>query len=275
MKRTAALLAVTAVVITACGGGDDATETTTIADPGAAVLSVTSEGGFVPVEFNLDRMPRYLVTGDRTLYYQGPVPAIFPGPILANVQVTSIDAASWDEIMDLVERLGLPDIDERIDNSGAEMVADASTEFITYYDESGAHRLGVYALGLTEGAGSDDRLFAGEIVEILDGATATGESTTYTPDRLQVAAGPGTAEPGISTVEPWPIETAFAEMDDWGAGWSCTTVEGDSVESLLATFSAANQATLWDTGSETLAIRARPLLPGETGCGGAPQGMSG
>lgn len=274
MKPNTSLVAVALVTLAlaiACNDGDS-TGSTLPADPEAVVLTVTSEGGFVPVEFNLDRMPRYLVAADRTLYYQGPVPAIFPGPLLANVQVTTIDETTWAEIISLVEDLGLPDIDERIDNTGAEMIADATTEFITYNDDNGAHRLGIYALGLTEAPGSTDRVLAGEIVELLDAATATGESVSYQPERLQVAAGPGTAEAGFSTVEPWPLDTTYADMAEWSIGWRCVTVEGPAVPGLVEVFNAANQATLWDTGTETLAIRARPLLPGEVGCEGAPRG---
>ena len=273
MKRTITTLVALALAAVACGGAGDSSDTTVAGNPDTVLLTITSEGGFIPVEFNLDRMPRYQLMTDGTLFYQGPVPAIFPGPMLTNVQVTSLDTAVHDEVLALIDELGLPGIDEQIDNSGAETIADASTEFVTYYDETGTHRLGVYALGLTDGVNrSPERLLMTELVEILDEATATGESTPYQPEVLQVAAGPGVAEPGMSTVEPWPLEVAFSDMDEWGAGWRCSSVEGEVVDSLIQVFSEANQATLWDTGDEELALRARPLLPGETACGGAPQG---
>src|SRR5690606_23412297 len=116
-----------------------------------------SEGGFVPVEFNLDRMPRYQLMADSTLFFQGPVPEIYPGPLMPNIQKTKVGESVMDDVRALVDELGLADIDERIDDSGSELVADATTEFITYLDENGAHRLGVYALGLTEGTQSTDR----------------------------------------------------------------------------------------------------------------------
>jgi hypothetical protein len=181
MKRAMTLFTVLGLALAACGG-DDATETTipttgptsTAGDSPQNVtssdvlLTVTSEGGFVPVEFNLDRMPRYVLLADGTLFYQGPVPAIFPGPLLPNVQVTEVTATQMDEILQLVEEMGLPEIDEFIDDSNAEMVADATTEFITYYDENGTHRLGIYALGITEGGGSTERILANELIEVLE-----------------------------------------------------------------------------------------------------------
>lgn len=277
MRRTISIVAF-ATLLAACGSGESSETTVGTAPPTTAggnadsvVLTVTSEGGFVPVEFNLDRLPRFQLMSDGRLFSVGPVPAIFPGPMLTNVQVTMVDDDLRGEIDALIEELGLADIDERIDDSGAEMIADATTEFITYHDESGTHRLGIYALGLTEGVpASSDRILATELVEILDEAAATGEATTYIPEQLQVAAGPGMEEPGMSTEQPWPLNMDFEDMADWGVGWRCTAVSGDAVAPLLEIFGEANQATLW--GPDRLGIRARPLLPGETACGGAPAG---
>jgi hypothetical protein len=286
MKRAMTLFTVLGLALAACGG-DDATETTipttgptsTAGDSPQNVsnsdvlLTITSEGGFVPVEFNLDRMPRYVLLADGTLFYQGPVPAIFPGPLLPNVQVTEVTATQMDEILQLVEEMGLPEIDEFIDDSNAEMVADATTEFITYYDDNGTHRLGIYALGITEGGGSTERILANELIEVLEEATATGESRPYAADRLQAAAGPALGfEEVEGRVEPWPLEVDFSEMPEWAIGWRCVEIEGAEVGELLEVFADTNQATRWNTGDDELTIKARPLLPGEDACGGAPQG---
>ena len=301
MKRATVVAAV--VTLVAACGASGASETTTspesrvpttsTGDSDSVLLTVTSEGGFAPVGFGLDRMPRFMLMEDGRLIFQGPIPEIYPGPILPNVQETTVSDADRDEIERLIEDLGLAKIDERIDDTGAQMIADATTEFITYYDENGAHRLGIYALGLTDGVPqSTDRLLATEVVEILDEATATGEATPYAPDRLQVAAAgeglggvapepgvsgdddpsqmPGGDEPELGGREPWPLQLDFDEMPDWGAGWRCVEVKGDDVPPLLDVFAEANQATLW--GDDRLSIRARPLLPGETACEGAGRG---
>lgn len=286
MKLATTLVVVLALALAACGGDDatdstvstsDSTPTTDDAprevDSSDVLLTVTSEGGFVPVEFNLDRMPRYVLLADGTLIYQGPVPAIFPGPLLPNVQVTEATATQMDEIRQLVEEMGLPEIDEFIDDSNAEMVADATTEFITYYDDNGTHRLGIYALGITEGGGSTERILASELIEVLGEVVATGESRPYSTERLQVAAGPALEfEDAGGRVEPWPLEVDFSEMTEWAMGWRCVEIEGAEVGELLEVFADANQATRWDTSDEELTIKARPLLPGEDACGGAPQG---
>lgn len=269
MKHALVLLTVVSVTFAACDGEQSA-ETTTPDDPDAVVLTVTSEGGFVPVEFNLDRMPRHVLTADRSLYNQGPTTEEFPGPILPNVQVTTVDEDTYREVMDLVDGLGLADIEERVDDTGSDRIADASTEFITYYDDDGAHRYGFYALGMA-GGGSTDRLLASEIVEILDQATLTGDSRTYQPERLQVAAGPPMeVDEANRTIEEWPLAISFTEMEEWGMGWRCTGFTGPEVSELVEVFFSANQATVWEEGDDRFAIRARPLLPGETACGNAP-----
>lgn len=269
MKRTILLTTAVALAFVACSE-NGASDISLPDDPDAVVLTVTSEGGFMPLEANLDRMPRYVVTADRTLYYVGPTTLEFPGPLLPNVQVTTVDEATMGEILVLVEEMGLPEVDEEVDDSGADRIADASTDFITYMDEEGTHRMGFYALGLSE-EGSTERLLAAEIVEFLDQVASTGEARPYEPERLQVAAGPPIqVEEGMSSVEQWPLDIPFADMEEWGMGWRCLEVSGEEVTDLFEVFSDADQATLWDTGDEEVAIRARPLLPGESGCADVP-----
>jgi hypothetical protein len=259
------------LVLAACAGNGSTGEVTVPEDPDRVVLTVTSEGGFVPVEFNLDRMPRYVLMADRTLYFQGPTTLEFPGALLPNVQQTTLPEKAFDEVLSLIGELGLPEIDEEVDNQGAEQIADATTEFITFYDEAGTHRYGFYALDISD-AGSTDRLLAIELVQALDQASANGPATPFHPDRLQVAAGPPMDFDGLGSTEPWPLSASFEEMDEWAFGWRCLELEGEDVDELLAVFESANQATVWDTGSETYTLKARPLLPGETACSGAPQG---
>lgn len=266
MLRTFSLVAV--LLLAACAGTDGDRDLGS--DPDRVLLTVTSEGGFIPPEFNLERMPRYVLMGDGTLYYQGPVIMIFPGPLLPNVRVTSVSEARLGEILDLVDDLGLPEIDEVVDNTGAEMVADADTTFVTYYDSAGgAHRLGVYALGFVDGPSSVTRLLVTELIEELDLAVEEGPDDDYEPQRLQVAAGPAIEfDPGMSVERPWPLEIGFEEMPDWGIGWRCTEITGSTVASLMSTFADANQASHWVDGNGVYSIKARPLLPGEDACAG-------
>ena len=268
MKRSLSLLSVIALAAAACGGGDSGVPDNLPSEPDAPVLTVTSEGGFVPVEFLIGNMPRYVLTADRTVYSQGPMIEIFPQPLLPNVQVGKLSEDNWKEVLSLVDKLGMADFDEKIDNDGAEQVADAPTDVFTYYDTNGEHRLAIYALGITTGANSSDRLLALELLELFDEAVASGASDQYTPTRLQIAAGNGgfDLEDGMASVEPWPLEIAYDDMEELFAGWRCTEVSGEAVADLLEIFNEANQATLWDTGSEEVNFKVTPILPGQKAC---------
>ncbi len=79
-------------------------------------------------------------------------------------------------------------------------------------------------------------------------------------------------DPAIQAeVKDWPLAMSHEEMEEWGFGWRCVEVTDDEVGPLFEVFGEANQATLWDTGTEQLTIKARPLLPGETACSGKPE----
>jgi hypothetical protein len=273
MKRPLMLIAVLALVLAACGGGDDSggdgTTTTTLGlDPDEVLLRIDDVGGFVPVEFNLNRMPRYLLTADGTLYSQGPQIEIFPGPLLPNIQRTMIGDDDIAALVDLVEAMGLPSIDDETNDEAANFVADASTTVISYFDAAGAHRYRVYALGM--GEITDERAsILLDITLTLDQLTLEGEPLDpYTGDRVQVWVTPGTPnQEGLSTIEPWPsFMPAPAEIPVVFQEFRCIVVGQAAATEALATFAAANQLTLWQEGDDLYSFLARPLLPGEEGC---------
>jgi hypothetical protein len=271
------------LLVAGCGSGDSASDTTAPGapattttspppEPGDVVLSITSEGGFVPVEFAIDPVPRYVLAADRSLYYQGPIPEIFPGPLLPNIQVTELSEADYEEVMRLVAQVGFPEFDERSNDDAVNQVADAATDVFRYHDDEGVHRYSVYALGLVQGGGQDLVLLT-EILDVLDQASFGEGSQSYQGERLQVIAGEGmgVVEPQFSTEAEWPLEVPYEEMDAFVAGQRCVVLEGDEAETAYQTFAEANQGHVW--GPDGLTIRPRPLLPGEEGCM-APEGMA-
>ncbi len=255
------------LILSACGGGSGLSNTVP-PDPEVAVLTVTTEGGFVPPDFRVGNLPRYVVGADHTLYYHGPVPEIFPGPLLPNVQMVELSGQAWKDIFDVVAELGLPDYAEKLDDQGADQIADAGTDVITYHDANGDHRLAIYALGVTNGSTSQDRLLATDLMQILDDAAFKGESQPFSPLTLQVAAGDAglDVEPGMAAVQAWPLDVTYADMTDWIVGWRCVEVGGPKVSDLMGTFGDANLATLWDTGTEQVNLRVVPLMPGQEAC---------
>ncbi len=280
MKRTIPLLLAVVLVTAACGDDDAGTDptsptttgaptTTAAPDPDRLVLRITDEGGFAPIEFLVNRMPRYSLYADGTLLYEGPQPAVFPGPMLPSVLSVRLSEDKMDDVMVLVEAIGLPSIDNVIDTTNANRVADASTTVVTYRDAGGVdHVYGVYALGLVEGA-TDEMLNLGSLIGLLDGYTGGGGAVgeTFIPDRLQVFLGEGPMfEPEFTETLPWPLDVTPGGFADEGLLLRCTVVEGPGAAEAYDVFSTATRGVVWDFEGTEHVLLARPLLPDEAGC---------
>lgn len=236
-------------------------------DPDAPVIQVKSEGGFAPVELILGQGPRYTLLADGRLIYEGPVIAIYPGPLLPNYQVTPISEEQMASALALVDDIGLPDMDSEIDDSAASRVADATTELITYWDDNGVHTYAVYALGidLDDTPSPATRAFS-DLLEVL-GDLSAGEATPYEAERVRIIAGPGFVNDEFEDVRDWPLESD--DLSTWDVlpnGWQCQVFEPE----ILDRFADATQATQW-TGSEgsdmdLVKLLVRPLHPGEPDC---------
>ncbi|MGH3651292.1 MAG: hypothetical protein ACRDU9_11345, partial [Acidimicrobiia bacterium] len=179
-----------ALVMAACGGAGAGPEVGG-AEP---VLQIASEGGFAPVEIILNTGPRYTLLGDGRLIFQGFQTLEFPGRLLWPYLVAQLDSGQMGAVLAMVETIGLPEIDDVVDDDAAGMIADASTEVITYWDENGEHRLSVYALGFEESPSERNAAFL-ELIETFDRFTASAEAVTYQPEQVRVVAGTGFVDP--------------------------------------------------------------------------------
>jgi hypothetical protein len=267
MKKTTLLLAMVTLVLGACGGGEGANRPT---DPDAPVLQVTAEGGFVPVEWNFGRGPDYTLLGDGRLIYSGPVIDIYPGPLLPNYQVVSLDQARVDTILRFVDDIGLPTMNVEEDDSAVDHVADATTTVFTYWDGDGhQHVYSVYGLGITPGSPLPATAAAMDLENAL-GEAAAASSQPYVGDRVRVVAGisQAVAEPGQEDVRDWPLPGEDpAQWSPLNLGYACK-VFGPEV---LDRFSTATQLTQWanpssDVDTTPYTLLVRPLHPGEPDC---------
>lgn len=261
---------VTAVTLLVAACGDEGAPVDVLDDPEAVILQVRDEGGFVPPEFDLRRMPRYTLTAGGALFFEGPQIEIYPPPLLPNVQKAQVDDETMEIILQYVADLGFPEVTREENTEATSNVADAPTTVVTYFDGSGEHVFSVYALGI--GQFSDVRVVQlAELVQILDQSAYAGFPTAeYVADRIQVWAGPPGAgvDPSFVDVRPWPLPVAQADLPGSGtlAGYRCGTFEGEEAAALLSVFRQATQLTTWDDGGTEHSIIARPLLAGEEGC---------
>lgn len=261
------LLIVPVLALAAAGCGSPEGGASLPEDPDAPVVQVRSEGGFVPVEWALGHGPTYTLLADGRLIYSGPIVTIFPGPLLPNYQVAQATDDQTRRVLDLVEEIGLPEIEHEIDDSAMDMVADASTEVVSYWDEAGEHTYGVYALGLeTDGGQSGVNASMQELVSVLGEISGGPGHGAYEGERVRVVAG-GVA-PGSETpdVREWPLgSTDFSEWESLGNGWGCL-VYGPEI---LGRFADATEETVWkspEEGGAPLKLLVRPLHPGEPDC---------
>ena len=264
-----ALGAAISIALTACGIEGDSGDALA-PDPEAAVIQIHSEGGFLPVEISLAQGPRYTMLGDGRLIYEGPVILIYPGPLLPNYQVVQLDQETVDRVLQLVEEIGLPGIDREIDDSAMEFIADAATDVITYWDESGEHVYGVYALDVVQETTPRSAAFL-ELIGVLDQAAGTEPAQPYQAERVRVIAGPGFVDEEFRQVNDWPL--ADTDLSAWttvATDWKCRAFDDPEI---LDAFVDANQANQWrlpeaSSDDEALTLLVRPLLPGEPDCPG-------
>ena len=254
-------LLVLVLLLAACGGGagdsttTGATDTTTGGPPATgdqALFMITYEGGFASPSMFAAIGPAYVVTTDGRLIMQGPIPEIFPGPLVPNYQVMDVSDLLPD-LEDILDRVGIAGITEEIDNDGAANVADASTTVLTYFDQAGTHRYGVYALGFDPQANTaDERTVAlSDLIMTLDATAFGGDpSQPYESDRWQVVVSGDLipADTGVpEDVRPYPLAIAVDEFDQTSFDLPCTILERADAAAAVEVFTGATQVTVWDT----------------------------
>jgi hypothetical protein len=272
------------VALAACGGAGsgEPIEHPTGADE--LVLSIETGGGFVPVEVAAAGLPSFVLLGDGRAIVQGPVPAIFPGPALPNLQERRLTETGVQAILSRFVGSGL--FEESYQLTGAaNVVADAPTTTFTLRAGGREATVSVYALGIIDAAsapGIDERELEahrslGELSRSVtdldswlpDGSWVDDAWRAHEPDALRVYVRPADAAPADENLIPgeleWPLEVPLAEfaMVDSGTGLACGVAAGDDARLLLEALRQANQLTRWLSEDEAYSLTVRPLLPHE------------
>lgn len=240
--------------------------------PGDLVLQAAWTGGFVTPQMLAGRLPLVSVYGDGRVITEGPVPALYPGPALPNVQVTRIDTAAVQDLVDAALDAGVGDTADL----GSPPIADApSTRFTV---STGLETLVREVYALIEGEGTNDGLSADQaaarakLSAFLDELTglSAGGSEPYRPTSVAALVTPYTPaeEPELAQPEtPWPGPALPGEDFEPMLGITCVVATGDQATAVLDAAGGANQLTPWvaPDGSRW-SLTFRPLLPHETGC---------
>ena len=277
--RAAAVLAVV-LGLSACadragGGAADPAPSSSAqlpSEPGALVLRVEFTGGFVMPSMLVSRLPTVSLYADGRLISEGPVPAIFPGPALPNVQVQRLDPAEVQALADEAVAAGVTETGDL----GEPPIADAPNTRFTLVTASGTSVREVYALWETPegdigGVTEEQAAARAELSEFLGTLTdmTLGSTEPYLPAAMAAVVSPwvdpgdGLAPPEV----PWPGPALPGESTGGPPDVSCVTADADQTAALLAAAADANAATPWVTPDGTRwSVAFRPLLPDETGC---------
>lgn len=284
-RRISVVIVLLALALAACGpdvGGGDLDVPEYPKGPDDLVLSITNEGGFVPVEFNLTRLPDLAVYGDGRVISQGPQIMIFPGPALPNMLVRRLTTEGLDALVQKAANAGLTGSD-RAFRAASGTVTDLPDTVFRLVTESGDHTTSVYGFGSGEdldAAGGTERAAIVLLHTLRDELTnleatlpdgSVGPEDFYEFSELRVfVSGPPVAEEGLEQAPAvWPLPQPLAEF---GApvqpeGYRCGTVTGEDLAQVLEVVNRANQLTPWTDGTGlSYGLSFRPLLPDETGC---------
>lgn len=276
LAATAAAL----VVLTACAradnGGDvgaaPAASESAASQQGGLVLRLTQEGGFVPAERIVGRIPEVSVYADGRMITEGPITMQYPGPALPNLQVATIApdavAALADEATAAGVRTG--------SDLGQPNVADAPNTRIDVIRDGTTQSVSVSALG--EAMPNDPRLTPAQresraklaaFVEKLRKTGLNADNQPYQAQKIAALAGeykqPQDGLPGTPQPVAWPGPALPGDYLNPNVKIGCVLADAAAVRGAVEQ-GKASQTTPWTSGGNQYAITFRPLLPDETGC---------
>jgi hypothetical protein len=259
----------------AVGGIDHSTA------PDAALVQISNEGGFVPIEWTYTNSPFYSLYGDGTLVVPGAQIEIYPGPALPALSSRKVSEAGIQAILEQAVAV-TRDIPTDLNDLGFMGIADASTTVISVSAGGVDRTIRAYALGeLTERPDGmpereyQARLSLQELVATLTGPTewlpegSLGPEGDYDASSARVFVGDYRAVEDLQQ-DPmvWPLGAGLAGFGDPipPGEMRCGVVEGEDWDTLRESATAANQLTPWTSAGDRYSILFRPLLPDEGGC---------
>jgi len=249
------------------------------------VIRYEELGGFVAPQALLTRYPIVSIYGDGRVITEGPVPAIFPGPALPNLQASTLTETGLQRLLAISGDDGLLGPDASYD---ATNVADASAARFTVVADGATHTIGAYALGMDDpnleadatAARAKLRAFAAALGDLQTsvGAENVGQDTSFAWDSIAVYVAEGAPEPGDPNLArkpiAWPLSTPLATFGEPATAGTinagrCGVVSGADADRLRPLLADATQITPWTSAGSSYSLTFHPLLPDQTTCPGS------
>ncbi|MBS45809.1 MAG: hypothetical protein CMH83_22075 [Nocardioides sp.] len=230
------------------------------------LLSVTTAGGFTPIEYQQVIRPDLYLLGDGRVV--APSPGADPTGLMLPLEVHEVDEARIAEVLTLAEEAGLLEDDADLEMTGGAMVSDAPTTTLVLTTGEPARTVttSAYALGevgTESGRRGDLAEFVAEATDLLTGGSTP---TPYEPEqvRLHVADLGSAGGGGQVPTADWPATApALASFED------CQVVAADLAgdDVLVDTLTGSGWTTFVQDGRRWSVVGAA-VLPGEsTPCG--------
>ncbi len=288
IARPAALL-LASLSLLACVGSAGAAAPTPLpspspdpVNPNTPIFRVSWDGGFVTPEMLLGRMPIVTVYADGRVITTGPVPAIYPGPLMPNLVERTLSAEGLARLIELAKDNDLL----RSVHYDFPGIADATDTVLDIQLEGRSYRVSAYALAeagvdiAAPGLDQDDldgRADLRAFVDALTGIPAADfvdQEHPYRVDAVRVYASkavivPGSELPGEQPAMDWPLgdlATAGEKVDNGVLDVRCQVVDGEDLGTVRSALAGANSLQTFRSKGELYSFIVLPLLPGETGC---------
>ena len=253
---------------------------------GALVLKISYVGGFVAPSWRFSSLPTLAVYADGRAFSQGPVDAIYPGPLLPNVQVRQLTPTGLARLLDAAVAAGLAGPDASYPPHG---VADAPDTVFVVVKGGHATTISFGALGIGTGEGATPAEMtarqsaqaflekAGDLAALV-GQGEVGPDMPFAAPAFQILAWPGNpsdgAEAGLARSPiAWPLATPLAAFgapvgDGLPEGARCgvAKVSEPGGPQLASALASATTITGFSSADRVWTILPRPLLPDDPGC---------
>lgn len=225
------------------------------------VVRIGYEGGFAPVEMLFLDLPTLLVTGDGRVFVQGPVPEIYPGPMLPNVQISPVTEAGVQDLLQLADEHGL--LAPATYPSSPSQVADASDTVVEFSANGSHYRHRAYALGIVDETDPARQALA-DFVAQATGDWLYGPNPEIGPQEpftsatflIRAIALTDTSTDIPPTFVDWPADVSVRLAD----ATDCGAIPAAEVGDLFAN---ANQLTYFTEDGITYSLLVKPQLPGD------------
>jgi hypothetical protein len=226
--------------------------------------------------------PVLRITGDGTAVVDGPVPEIYPGPLLPNLLGRQVSEAGRQAIIQAAKDLGL--LDGRTEFSGPNLVMGGVTGHMELtvdgrrVELTGDPSAGIECVATPCNPAPGTPEAFGELWrQLMDLpswiGSELGPEAPYTAPADAILVGPPPdADPALQqAVADWPLAQPLASFGGPVANGTarCGTVSGADADTLRPSLAAANQLTPWvqDPGdTTTFGLTVRPMVPGEDVC---------